>query len=102
MLFRSKSKELVTQYSNQIANFLIKKNAKMIIVACNTATAMALEELEDNFKGIPIIGVIEPGSIQASLDSKNKKIGVIGTVATIKSKAYEYALKSIDDNFPIG
>ncbi len=96
-----KSKELVIQYSKQIAKFLIKKDAKMIIVACNTATAMALEELEYNFKDTPIIGVIEAGSIQASLDSKNKKIGVIGTVATIKSKAYEHALKSIDKNINV-
>ena len=78
-----KSRELIIQYSMQIANFLIKNDAKMIIVACNTATAMALEVLKNNFKGTPIIGVIEPGSIQASLDSRSKKIGVIGTVATI-------------------
>ena len=96
-----KSKKLVIEYSNQITKFLIKKNAKMIIVACNTATAMALEELKYNFKDTPIIGVIEPGSIQASLDSINKKIGVIGTVATIKSGAYKYALKSIDDNINV-
>ena len=96
-----KSKELVIQYSNQITKFLIKKNAKMIIVACNTATAMASEKLKYNFKDTPIVGVIEPGSIQASLDSKNKKIGVIGTVATIKSRAYEHALKSIDDNINV-
>ena len=96
-----KSKKLVIQYSNQIAKFLIKRNAKMIIVACNTATAMALEELKHNFKGTPIIGVIEPGSIQASLDSINKKIGVIGTVATIKSGAYKNALKSIDSSINV-
>jgi len=96
-----KSKKLVIEYSNQIVKFLIKKNAKMIIVACNTATAMALEELKCNFKNTPIIGVIEPGSIQASLDSINKKIGVIGTVATIKSGAYKYALKAIDNNINV-
>ena len=96
-----KSKKLVIEYSNQIVKFLIKKNAKMIIVACNTATAMALEELKYNFKDTPIIGVIEPGSIQASLDSINKKIGVIGTVATIKSRAYNYALKAIDNNINV-
>ena len=73
----------------------------MIIVACNTATAMALEELKYNFKDTPIIGVIEPGSIQASLDSINKKIGVIGTVSTIKSGAYKYALKSIDNDINV-
>ena len=96
-----KSKDLVIQYSNQIAGFLIKKNAKMIIIACNTATAMALKELENNFKDIPIIGVIGPSSIQASLESINKNIGVIGTIATIKSNAYESALKSIDKNINV-
>ena len=96
-----KSKELVIQYSTQIADFLIKKDVKMIIIACNTATAMALEELRNNFKNIPIIGVIEPGSVQASVDSINKKIGIIGTVATIKSKAYESALRSIDKNIEV-
>jgi len=96
-----KSKKLVIENSNQIAKFLIKKNAKMIIVACNTATAMALEELKYNYKDTPIIGVIEPGSVQASLDSINKKIGVIGTVATIKSRAYNYALKAIDNNINV-
>ena len=96
-----KSKKLVIEYSNQIANFLIKKNAKMIIVACNTATAMALEVLKNNFKDIPIVGVIEPGSIQASLDSYKKKIGVIGTIATINSKAYDISLHSIDKEIQI-
>jgi len=96
-----KSKELVIQYSNQITKFLINKNAKMIIVACNTATAMALEELKYNFKETPIIGVIKPGSIQASIDSLNKNIGVIGTVATIKSGAYKHVLKSIDNNIRV-
>ena len=96
-----KSRDLIIQYSMQIANFLIKNDAKMIIVACNTATAMALEVLKNNFKDIPIIGVIEPGSIQASLDSKSKKIGVIGTVATINSKAYDIALKLVDKEIQV-
>ncbi len=96
-----KSKNLVIQYSTQIANFLIKKNAKMIIIACNTATAMALRQLENKFKDIPIIGVIEAGSVQASIESINKNIGVIGTVATIKSNSYENALKSIDNSINV-
>ena len=96
-----KSRDLIIQYSMQIANFLIKNDAKMIIVACNTATAMALEVLKNNFKGTPIVGVIEPGSIQASLDSRSKKIGVIGTVATINSKAYDIALKLVDKEIQV-
>ena len=91
-----KSKDLVTQYSKQIINFLIKKNAKMIVVACNTATAMALNTLKKDFKDIPIVGVIEPGSEQAILTTINNKIGVIGTIATINSKAYEQSIKEKD------
>jgi len=91
-----KSKDLVTQYSKQIVKFLIKKNAKMIIVACNTATAMALNTLKNDFNNIPIIGVIEPGSAQAILTTSNNKIGVIGTIATINSRAYEESIKEKD------
>ena len=96
-----KSEDLIIQYSMQIARFLIKNDAKMIIIACNTATAMALEVLKNNFEGTPIIGVIEPGSVQASLDSKNKKIGIIGTVATINSKAYDISLRLIDEEIQV-
>ena len=96
-----KSRDLIIQYSMQIAKFLIKNDAKMIIIACNTATAMALEILKNNFTDTPIIGVIEPGSVQASLDSKNKKIGVIGTVATINSKAYDISLSLIDKEIQV-
>ena len=64
-----KSRELIIEYSIQITEFLIQKGAKLIVVACNTATAMALEELRSRFKETKIIGVIEPGSKQAYLDT---------------------------------
>ena len=96
-----KSKDLVEQYSTQITRFLIKKNAKMIIVACNTATAMALNKLKKDFKDIPIIGVIEPGSKQAISKTSSRGIGVIGTIATIKSNAYEESLKKKDKRINI-
>lgn len=96
-----KSRDLIIQYSVQIVEFLIQKGAKMIIVACNTATAMALEELRLKFKEIQIIGVIEPGSQQAYLDTSTKKIGVIGTDATISSKAYHSSLLSIDGEIQV-
>lgn len=91
-----KSKELVTQYAMQITKFLIQKDAKMIIVACNTATAMALKLLKKEFDDIPIIGVIRPGSKQAILNTKKKRIGVIGTIATISSNAYEKSIREKD------
>ena len=91
-----KSKDLVIQYSIQITKFLIQKDAKMIIVACNTATAMALKLLKKKFDNIPIIGVIEPGSKQAILNTNKKKVGVIGTIATINSNAYEKSIREKD------
>ncbi len=91
-----KSQELVKQFSKQITKFLLKKNAKAIIIACNTATATALFSLKNEFKNIPIIGVIEPGSKKAVFETNTKKIGVIGTLATIASGAYDKAIKEKD------
>ena len=88
-----KSQNLVKQYSSEIVRFLLEKDAKAIIVACNTATAMALNSLKNEFKNIPIIGVIEPGSEKAIAETVTKKIGVIGTVATISSGAYEKSIQ---------
>ena len=96
-----KSKNLVLQYSIQITNFLIKKNAKLIIIACNTATAMALSELKKKFINIPIIGVIEPGVKKAISITKNNNIGVIGTIATINSQAYFESIKRLNNNMNI-
>ena len=96
-----KSRELIIEYSVQITEFLIQKGAKLIIIACNTATAMALKELRLQFKETKIIGVIEPGSQQAYLDTSTKRIGVIGTDATINSRAYESSLLSIDNKIHV-
>lgn len=95
--YGNKSPELIREYSIEIADYLVKRNAKMIIVACNTATALALEALKEHIN-VPVIGVIEPGATQAYTATKNKNIGIIGTLATVSSKAYEKALKSIDKN----
>jgi len=96
-----KSKDLVQQYSIQITKFLIQNDAKIIIIACNTATAMALSTLRNKFCDIPIIGVIEPGVEQAILKTNNKNIGVIGTIATISSDAYKKSIKKIDSEINV-
>ena len=96
-----KSKSLVKQFSTQITRFLLEKNAKAIIIACNTATAMALNSLKDEFKNVPIIGVIEPGSEKAISETITKKIGVIGTIATICSGAYEEEILKKDSRVEI-
>ena len=89
--YGTKSKQSVVKFSGEIVDFLIKKNVKMILVACNTASAVALESLRKKTK-IPVIGVIDSGAFAAVSASKNKRIGVIGTTATVKSCAYKTAV----------
>ncbi len=98
--YGSKSKEIVTEYSKQIVKFLETKNVKMIVIACNTATALAFEDLK-KFTNIPIIEVITPGSISATNNTKNKKVGIIGTEATVKSGEYVKKVKGLDNNISV-
>lgn len=91
--YGNKSQALVQEYSREITEFLINKRAKMVIVACNTASSLALEDLVDRFD-VPILGVIEPGAEAAVKATRNGHIGVIGTLATIRSGSYKRALKS--------
>ena len=90
--YGNKSSNLIKEYSLEIADFLMKHDAKMIIVACNTASALALEELQRHCT-LPVIGVINPGAREAIKATKNDHIGIIGTVATVSSKAYEKELQ---------
>ncbi len=90
-----KSAETVTRYSVEIANFLIGQRVKMLIVACNTVSSVALPELTARYD-IPIIGVLVPGARAAVQYSACRKVGVIGTEATIGSSAYVKAIHGID------
>ena len=90
--YGDKSKELIIRYSKQIVEFLLEKKVDSIVVACNTATSLALEELKETYK-TPIIGVIDAGVRTALYTSEGNKIGIIGTVATIGSKKYEIEIK---------
>ena len=85
--YGSKSKETIIRYSRQIIHFLESKGVKAIVVACNTASAYALEEIHPEMK-IPIIGVVKPGARVAAKTTRNGKIGVIGTEGTIASQIY--------------
>jgi glutamate racemase len=95
-----KSAEVVTQYSCENTDFLMERGLKMLVVACNTASAVALEALRERYT-FPVIGVIEPGAQAAIRRSKNGRIGVIGTKATIASGAYTQALRAIDSSVEI-
>jgi glutamate racemase len=93
--YGTRSARTVTQYALQIAEFLNSRNVKMLVVACNTSAAVAMNPLQERFK-IPVIGVIEPGAACAAETTRNKKVGVIGTEATIRSEAYVEAIRRID------
>lgn len=93
--YGSKSKNTVTHFSLAIARFLQEQNAKLIVIACNTASALALPTLQRQL-ALPVLGVIEPGARQALQDSKNGRIAVLATEATVKSQAYPRALKRLN------
>ena len=93
--YGAKSNSTVIEYSIQDAQFLVNQNIKLLIVACNTASSVALNALKEKFD-IPIIGMIEPGAQMALEKSKSGKIGVIGTYATINNKAYSNEINKLD------
>ncbi len=90
-----KSKETIVKFSIENTLFLLKKNVKMIVVACNTSSSLALPEIRRHFK-IPMMGVIGPGAKEAVYATKNGRVGVIGTRATINSGAYETEIRRLD------
>lgn len=85
--YGNKSKDNIIRYSRQIIRFLRTQNVKAIVVACNTASACALEEIRPELE-LPIIGVIKPGAKVAANTTRNGRIGVIGTESTVKSQMY--------------
>lgn len=92
-----KSKNTVIDYSIQNARFLMQQGAKLIVIACNTSSATALNKLQQILP-IPVLGVIDPGARSAVNASHNKRIGVIGTEGTIRSKAYSTAISKLDSS----
>ncbi|EET60079.1 glutamate racemase [Marvinbryantia formatexigens DSM 14469] len=92
--YGSKSKETILRYSRQIVRFLLTQDVKAIVVACNTASAFALEEIRHELP-VPIIGVVRPGAKVACAATKNNRIGVIGTKGTIASGLYTELIRQI-------
>ena len=89
--YGNKSPETITRFSREIIDFLVAKDVKAIVVACNTASALALPALEGTLP-VPVIGVIESGARAAAETSRTGKVGVIATASTVRSGAYTKAL----------
>lgn len=98
--YGSKSQETVTRFSQQIVRFLKTFQVKTIVVACNTASAYAMDTLERDCD-IPIIGVVKPGARMAAEVTKNGRIGVIATEATIASRIYTQYIEELNQNVTI-
>ncbi|MGH7460043.1 MAG: glutamate racemase [Longimicrobiales bacterium] len=89
-----KSPETVQRYSREASAYLASRDVKGLVVACNTATAHAYDQLRASCR-MPVIGVIEPGARAAAKATRSKRIGVIGTAGTIRSGAYDYAVRTL-------
>ncbi len=98
--YGNRSKDIIIRYTLECVNFLVEQGVKCIVVACNTASAIAMSTLKDAFS-IPIIGVIEAGSKIAVASTRNKNVAIIGTRRTIESNAYKNTIKSIDSSINV-
>lgn len=95
-----KSTQVVREYAAQDVDFLLSKDVKMVVIACNTVSSVALDVVQKHAK-MPVVGVILPGATAAVNATKKKRIGVIGTRATINSNAYTNAIRQIDGEIKV-
>ncbi|GIO21760.1 glutamate racemase [Oceanobacillus sp. J11TS1] len=95
-----RTEEEVKQYTWEMVRFLLKKNIKMLVIACNTATAFTIKDLKEKLD-IPVIGVIKPGARAAIKSTENNHVGIIGTEGTIRSGAYRHALRKIKPDIEV-
>lgn len=98
--YGSKSKKTVLKYSRQIVRFLLTKQVKAIVVACNTASALALDEIATEID-IPVIGVVKPGAKMAVETTKTGTVGVIGTESTVKSGIYNDYIRELNPDVTV-
>ncbi len=99
--YGTKSAETVEAYALQATRLLIEAGVKMVVIACNTASAVALVPLKSQLAPVPVIGVIEPGARAGIAATRNKRIAVIATESTVKGGAYLKAIQAIDANVEV-
>lgn len=98
--YGSKSQNTIIRFSEQIIRFLKKRQVKAIVIACNTASALALEAVRDEFD-VPIIGVVTPGARAAVEATRNMKVGVVGTDATVQSGVYTQIIQEMNPHIGV-
>lgn len=98
--YGTRGKEVITEFALELANFLLKQDLKFLVVACNTISATCLDKIQA-ISPVPVLGVITPAVNKIIDTTKNKKVCVIGTQATISTKAYETEIHSIDPNIEV-
>lgn len=98
--YGNKSPQMVTKYALESALFLLTKGIKLLIIACNTSSAFALQILQKKMP-IPVIGVIVPGAKEAVRNTKSNKVAVIGTRTTVKSMAYDRSIRKINPDIEV-
>ncbi len=99
--YGGRSDETITSFGIQDARFLESMDIKMLIVACNTVSSVALEQVRNSVDDIPVIGVVQPGCKAAVTRTAERKIGVIGTVATIRANSYTKGIKNLDSSIKV-
>lgn len=98
--YGGKSPETITRYALESAIFLLTKGIKILVIACNTSSALALDILKRKFP-IPVLGVIDPSAREAVASTRSKRVGIIGTRATVQSSAYEKAITRHDPDISV-
>lgn len=98
--YGTKTSTTVLQFAEQNCDFLLRFNPKMIIVACNTASALALEDLTPRMP-VPVVGVVKPGAVEAVRRAAGRGIAVLATEATVSSEAYPRAIHALDSTIPV-
>lgn len=93
--YGTKSSLSVTRYAEQAARLLVEREIKLLVIACNTASAVAVEPLRQHFPDVPVVGVVEPGAMACCEVSRNGLVGVIATESTVNNLAYQKAIMAL-------
>lgn len=100
--YGSKAESTIRSFSLEIAEFLVKSKVKMIVIACNTVSATCLDDIQQRFPDVPVIGIIEPAAKRVAEDcDENSRVGIIGTKVTVASHAYKNLISSVNHKINI-